>query len=178
VLPGAADVVQHGQQPRQHVGQRLLADGDPVPIDPLAVVGVLRRYPLQVSGPLGEFVGKPASAGRPSRAVPAGDACLLAGRAGGRSRSARLTGFARRGGPGAGLPARPGHRMPAWPGLTAALGLRAPGRPGRPGTGWGRTGLAATALASTGLAGLPDPPGYRVDPPEITDHRARVGLLR
>src|SRR5499427_7461256 len=58
VLPGPADVVEHREQRGQHVGERLLADHQPVPIDPLAVVGVLRAYSLQVSGALGELGGK------------------------------------------------------------------------------------------------------------------------
>src|ERR1022692_1378718 len=54
VLPGPADVVQYRQQLAEHRRQRLLPDRDPVPLDPLAVVGVLGLQALQVSRPLGE----------------------------------------------------------------------------------------------------------------------------
>ena len=52
MLPGPADVVQDRKQLGQHVGERLLADGRPVALHPLAVVGVLGLQPLQVGGAL------------------------------------------------------------------------------------------------------------------------------
>ena len=75
VLPGPADVVEHRQQRHQHVGERLLAYHQPVPVDPLAVVGVLRAHSLQVGGALGEL--------RRELSLPRrGIACLGAGHAG------------------------------------------------------------------------------------------------
>src|ERR1700728_2804802 len=55
-----ADVVQHRQQRAQHVGQGLLANGQPVALDALAVVGVLRVHALQVRSALGQLVGEAA----------------------------------------------------------------------------------------------------------------------
>ena len=52
VFPGLVDGVEHGQQPGQRADYGLLADGDPVPVDPLAVIGVLGLQSLQVGGPL------------------------------------------------------------------------------------------------------------------------------
>jgi len=57
VFAGAADVIKHRQQGVQDVGQRLLANHQPVPLDALAVVCVLRSYPLQVGGALGQPPG-------------------------------------------------------------------------------------------------------------------------
>ena len=58
VLPGPADVVQDRQEFGEHVGQGLLADHDSVPLNPLAVVRVLRLHALEVGGALGELRGE------------------------------------------------------------------------------------------------------------------------
>src|SRR5713101_2371033 len=55
VLPGLVDGVKHGQQAGQRGGHRLLAHRGPVPVDALAVVGVLGLQPLHVRGPLREL---------------------------------------------------------------------------------------------------------------------------
>src|ERR1039457_6112479 len=55
VLPGLVDGVEHGQQSGQRAGHRLLTHGRPVPVDSLAVVGVLGLQSLQVGGPLREL---------------------------------------------------------------------------------------------------------------------------
>ena len=48
VFPGAADVVEHGQELGQEVRDGDLLDRDPVPLDPAAVVLVLGLEPLEV----------------------------------------------------------------------------------------------------------------------------------
>ena len=55
VFPRLVDGVEHGQQPGQRAGHGLLAHGGPVPVDALAVVGVLGLQPLQVRGSLREL---------------------------------------------------------------------------------------------------------------------------
>ena len=55
MLPRPVDVVEHRDQPGQRLDDGLLADGGPVAVDALAVVGVLRLQPLQVGGPFGQL---------------------------------------------------------------------------------------------------------------------------
>ncbi len=55
MFAGLADGVKHRQQLGQRAGHRVLAHRGPVPVDPLAVVGVLRLQPLQVSRALREL---------------------------------------------------------------------------------------------------------------------------
>ena len=87
-------------------GQRLLPDRDPVPLDPLAVVGVLGLQPLQVRRPLGQ----PASAA----AASSSSSGPLTGRSGGTAGPAGpLAGRSRWPAGSAGRPV--GHRRPAAP---------------------------------------------------------------
>jgi len=56
VLRGPFQVVQQWQQFPDHRGLGRHDHRLPVPVDPLAVVGVLRLQPLQVRGALGQFL--------------------------------------------------------------------------------------------------------------------------
>ncbi len=75
VLAGAADVVEHGQQVGEHVGQGQLPHRLPVALDAPPVVGVVGLQPLQVGGPLGELsprdAPRPAAVAAPDVAPPA-----------------------------------------------------------------------------------------------------------
>src|SRR5580704_3303219 len=54
VFPSLVDRVKRREQPGQRAGHCLLANRGPVPVDALAVVGVLGLQPLQVGRPLGQ----------------------------------------------------------------------------------------------------------------------------
>src|SRR5215813_9106268 len=119
MIASPADVVEHGQQLDQDAGQGELAHGGPVPVDPLAVVGILSLNPLQVGRALGqlhaEIVGRAfgpdGSVGCAAIAVRSLLSAVL-----------RLTLAGRLPGSGSLLAeaAGLGRRVLAWPGLTRA----------------------------------------------------------
>src|SRR6185437_5292529 len=163
VLAGTADVVEHRHQPGEDVGHGLLAHRRPVPLDALAVVGVLGGHALQVGRALGELLLGGLKVSRARRLVrPVGT-----GPVGARPVST---------GPVSAGPAgpRPGTR-PGRGGRSHA------GRTARPGGRVLATGLAGPAgarLRRASLAGVPDLPRRRVDAPQVADHRPPIGFLR
>src|SRR6185437_596597 len=105
-----------------------------------------------------------------------------------RSASARVRAASAACPPGSpGAPGDPaGGVPPGAPGASLLEPWPLPGRWPRPGAtrlggrvpaGPGLAGQAGVAVPAPLLAWIPDLPGYRVDAPEVTDHRPCVGVL-
>jgi hypothetical protein len=145
MLPRLVDGVEHREQPGQRAGYGLLLDGCPVPVDALAVVGVLGLQALQVRGAL--------------RQLRVGIGLLLTGGSGGRVLEDSLENLVR------GV----GHVSL----LLAVLRLIVPDPlgPGRSGGAGRPAGTRGAGRLGFGVP-APDLTGHRIDAPVIVDDRA------
>src|SRR5262245_12364597 len=153
MLAGPADVVQDRQQLAERVGNGQFADDDPVPLHPLAVVGVLGLDTLQVTGALGNRRLERCHLRRQVRHLLRGFRC---GRGTGRCR-----GFG---------------CVPPTGGLVAAVRRRLRRLPNRARLGDPGHRCLGSLARARGIRRLPDRTRLGVDPAPVPYHRTGPSL--